>query len=168
MHVLGCLPDPDCPCHTCAFLLCPLSQYNYVENVPSVYTSTSNTFQTLSYSGDGTNGTAASPGGCGCAVCPNMPCGLARSGPAPGPLKPDERAPTNGAVNPNLEACGGSSGNCMTLNGLSCCVAVDSYEYRAKSDDSCANVCANYWSTISVQKPLAVLWANVTWTLPRV
>jgi hypothetical protein len=148
-------------------VLCHTLQYNYIENFPSAFNSTANNFQSLAYSGDGSTGTAQVPGGCGCSVCPSMPCGLGRSGPASGPLTRDPRQPNNGAVNVQLEACGGSSGNCMTIGGRSCCMAVDSYEYRAASANSCANVCQNYWSTISSQKPLANLWATVRQTLPR-
>jgi hypothetical protein len=137
-------------------------QYNYIENIPTAYNSSANTFQSLSYSGDGN----AASNACGCVACPNITCNVARSGPAPGPLVPDPRNnSTPPAVNANLEACSGSSGNCMTINGQSCCIAVDSYEYKATTD-ACASTCSNYWSVISVKKPLVNLWGTVMQKLP--
>lgn len=140
-------------------------QYNYLENIPDALTATSNTFQVLSYIGSGNNGTDGRAKRCGCTACPSMPCGLARSGPAPGPLTRDSQALYNSAVNAKLEGCGGSSGSCMTVNGQSCCVAVFSYE-RPDTNAACASTCNNYWSSITRAKPLSALWLNVTWVLP--
>jgi hypothetical protein len=141
-------------------------QYNYIENIPTAYNSSANTFQSLSYSGDGNNATKS----CGCYACSNVPCNVARSGPAPGPLVPDPRLNSTSApaaVNANLEACAGSSGNCMTINGQSCCIAVDSYEYLPNdSGTACSSTCSNYWSVISVNKPLSNLWGTVRQKLP--
>lgn len=141
-------------------------QYNFIQNFPGILTSTTNTFQAMSYSGDGSNATTTSSGRCGCQVCPSIPCGRARTGPAPGPPTIDPRNPTNGAVNPKLEACAGSSGSCMTINGRTCCVGTMSYEYL-NTAGPCANGCTNYWSTLSVSQPLVSLWYNVSLPLPK-
>lgn len=146
-------------------LLLHCLQYNYIENIPDASISLNNTFTSLSYAGDGSNATTTSSGLCGCKVCPDMPCGLGRSGPAPGPLKTDPRQPTNGAVNARLELCGGSTGSCMTVNGQSCCLAVGTYGYTSGSP--CTSGCNNYFSTISAAKPLSALWSSVTLTLPQ-
>jgi hypothetical protein len=152
-------------------LLCVLSprlQYNYVENFPTIFNSTANTFESLSYSGDGFNSTDTSAGACGCVACPSMPCGLGRSGPSRGPIQDDPRAPGNLAVNPDLEKCGGGSGNCLTINGQTCCFATDSYEYRPSPPQSaCTSICENYWSSISRKQPLARLWSNISVPLPQ-
>lgn len=143
--------------------LLPL-QYNYLENFPGAYNDAANSYQSLSYSGDGDAATR----GCGCQVCPDRPCGLGRSGPAPGPLKTDTRAPPGSQmVSAGLEACAGSSGNCMTINGRDCCMAVNSYQYSATdAGDACTARCDNWWSAISVARPLTALWGTVQQTLP--
>lgn len=144
-------------------------QYNYAENLPSPLTNASSTYQSMSYTWDGFAASGSTPGGCGCTQCPSMPCSLGRSGPTPGPLQLDARNTTNGAVNANLEACYGGDGACMTINGESCCIGVFSYQYVSNnaSVPVCTSFCSNYWSTISVTKPLADLWSNVSWRLPR-
>jgi hypothetical protein len=72
--------------------------------------------------------------------------GVAQSGPAAGPLAADTRAQAigNGAVNAQLESCGGSSGSCMSLNGAACCMGTSSYEYPF-STGACTSGCTNYW-----------------------
>jgi len=136
-------------------------QYNYVENFP---TTANASFWALSYSGDG----VAEGRRCGCSVCPNMPCGLGRSGPAPGPLRTDPRQPNNGAVGASLEGCAGSSGNCMTVNGQSCCLGTFSYERVDRTAPVCTSACdLNFWSSISAAAPLTALWTNVTVRLPQ-
>lgn len=145
--------------------LAVVAQYNYIENIPNAFTSTANTFQSLSYSGDGD--ASSSPPSCGCEACSSMPCGLAQSGPANGPLTTDSAQTGNGAVNAQLEACLGSSGNCMSINGQACCMAVDSYEYSASTTDACASGCSNYWSSISAARPLSILWQRIQYSLPQ-
>ena len=78
---------------------------------------------------------------------------------------PDDRSPNNMAYNPTLEACGGSSGNCLTVNGDTCCLGVMSYEYQSRGGP-CESSCSNYWSGISSAKPLSDLWSDIQYSLP--
>lgn len=129
--------------------------------------SSSSTFQALSYSGDGTP--AGKPRArCGCKACPGVPCGLAQTGPSAGPLLLDPSRPQNGAVSARLEGCGGSSGSCMTVNGQSCCLGVDSYSKATRPEAPCVgSMCGSYWSVVSAAKPLSDLWSKVQYLLPR-
>jgi hypothetical protein len=72
--------------------------------------------------------------------------------------------PSNGAVNAQLESCGGASGAAMTLNGGTCAIATNSYEYPAST--ACGSSCTNYWSSISSAQPLSALWSSVQVALP--
>lgn len=143
----------------------PYFQYQYQENLADLANSSSSTFESLAYSGDGTPAGKKHPR-CGCQACPSVPCGLAQTGPAAGPLRTDPKHPRNGAVSAGLESCGGSSGSCMTVNGQTCCIAVDSYS-RSSGADPCTSLCASYWSSISAAKPLSALWSKVHYPLPR-
>jgi hypothetical protein len=142
-------------------------QYQYIENLAALVNSSSSTFQALSYSGDGTP--AGKPGArCGCKACQGVPCGLAQTGPSPGPLQTDPSR--QGAVSARLEGCGGSSGSCMTVNGQSCCLGVDSYSKATSSagEAPCSgSMCGSYWSVVSAVKPLSDLWSRVQYALPR-
>ena len=141
------------------------TQYQYVENLAGLVNSSGSTFQTLAYSGDGTAAGKQHPR-CGCAVCPGVPCGLASAGPSAGPLVRDPARPSNGAVSASLEGCGGTSGSCMTVNGQSCCFAVDSYS-KSSGPDPCASTCGSFWSVLTAAKPLSELWGRVQYSLPR-
>lgn len=148
----------------CTACLCWRLQYNYLENIPGAYSDSTNNYQALSYSGDGNADSKL----CGCQVCPDRPCGLGRSGPAPGPLKNDPEVPDIQAVSAGLESCGGSSGACMTINGRDCCIAVNSYQYSQAdaAGTACSANCNNWFSAISSARPLQALWGTVQYTLP--
>jgi hypothetical protein len=144
----------------------PYFQYNYIENINTA--STSNTWLTRGFSWAGVN-TATDPidNRCGCKVC-DVPCNLAVSGPRVGALTEDEEAFDPAlAFNPGLEACGGSSGACMSVNGNTCCVGTQSYERIPEDNpDTCTSLCSNFWSGISVDLPLSDLWSEVQVPLP--
>lgn len=139
----------------------PFFQYNYIENV--VTDSEDNAWQSMSYSGRG--GTSGSSNFCGCEVCPGKTCNLARAGPYNGALTPDGGNEGNMAYNAPLEVCVSGNGNCLSMNGDSCCVGTYSYEYNPP--EPCASVCASYWSGISAERPLSDLWSEVQESLPK-
>jgi hypothetical protein len=133
----------------------PYFQYNYIENV--ITGDASNTWQSASFAD------AGSATSCGCNVCPNVTCDLARTGPRTGALEADPMV-DNLAYKPSLESCMGGSGNCLTMNGDTCCVGTFSYAY---STLACESTCSNYWSAISVERPLSDLWDTVQEPLPK-
>lgn len=135
----------------------PFFKYNYIENINTA--SATNSWVSRSYVSGGSQG-----GSCGCNVCAGMSCNLSKAGPYTGPLTPDQYNVGNMAYKPNLEACGGSSGNCLDLNGDGCCVGTDSYEFTPKT--ACENTCENYWSSITSKRPLEALWNEVQIDLP--
>lgn len=141
----------------------PYAQYNYIDNVNTA--STANTWQTLSYVGPGSK--TANAEGCGCSACPGMTCNLAKAGARTGALSPDTQYPGNMAYNPLLESCQGASGSCLSMNGDSCCVGTSSYEYKPTAG-ACSELCTNYWSGISKDRPLSALWSNIQVELPVV
>lgn len=137
----------------------PYFKYNYIENINTA--SPSNSWQAMSFASEGrTTGVQS----CGCVACPDKTCNLARAGPATGALTPDSQYPGNGAINPKLEVCDSGSGNCMSVNGDSCCVGVYSYGYVPQT--ACQSNCESYWSGISSQRPLSALWTTVQQFLP--
>jgi hypothetical protein len=133
----------------------PYFNYNYIENVDTA--SESNVWQSTSYADAGSETT------CGCKVCPNVTCNLALTGPRAGALEADTQV-DNLAYKPSLEACVGGSGNCLSMNGDACCVGTFSYAY---STAACESTCNNYWSAISVERPLSDLWETVQEPLPK-
>lgn len=145
----------------------PFFQYNYMENFDT--TSSFNTWLTRGFSWEGTN-SSTDPilNRCGCIVCPATTCNLAMSGPTIGGITSDPDAPVpNTAYNPQLEACGGSSGACMSVNGDACCVGTQTYErIPADNANTCSSLCSNYWSAISSAKPLSQLWSTIQYKLP--
>lgn len=97
-----------------------------------------------------------------------MTCNLSRTGPRTGALAVDNKNVGNLAYNPTLEACGGASGSCLSINGDLCCIGTMSYEYQpATGQSACINTCSNYWSSISSARPLEDLWAEVQVDLPK-
>jgi hypothetical protein len=139
----------------------PFFQYNYIENVNTA--STSNSWQAMSYAGRG--GTVGEARFCGCEVCPDTTCNLARTGPWTGALQVDPARPDNKAFNAKLEVCVSGNGNCLSMNGDACCVAVYSYEYNPATP--CTSSCTSYWSGISSARPLSALWDQVQVQLPK-
>lgn len=137
----------------------PYFKYQYIENVG--VTSTTNSWESRSYIGSG----SVAAKSCGCQVCTGMTCNLSKAGPRTGGLAPDGQQPPNLAYSPSLEACQGASGNCLSVNGEACCFGTDSYEYPA--EEACTSTCKNYWSAITVLKPLTALWSDVQVPLPH-
>jgi hypothetical protein len=130
---------------------------------------TSNTWRSRGFSYTGEDGNAdATANRCGCAVCEGSTCNLAVAGPMDGALleDPDAYDPSL-SLNPGLEACGGASGACMTVNGETCCVGTQSYErVDPGTTDTCASQCSNYWSGITQYKSLDLLWSAIQTPLP--
>lgn len=141
----------------------PYFQYNYMENINPA--SSTNSWQVQGYIGPGS--TTLKSESCGCRACPSMTCNLAKAGPRTGALASDPSVPGNLAYNPLLESCQGGSGSCLSINGEACCVGVSSYEYRPSEGTSpCVDLCRNFWSGISKDKPLSALWGSIMKDLP--
>ena len=138
----------------------PYFKYNYIENVNTA--STTNSWQVQSYIGPGS--TATNSENCGCRACPSMTCNLAKTGPRTGALTTDVQYPNNMAYNPLLETCAGATGSCLSMNGDACCVGTGSYEYRAVP--ACSEMCKNYWSGISKDRPLSAIWGSIMKDMP--